>query len=191
MVKSIFYIFFVLLILSGCSSDLPKQAYVDWVQDLDNGLIVRKEIGNFAFELFYKPLDYQILQAGENVTAIDSYKDTQHYTLKIESLSGVDVLKNGAIDDAEYNNRLFYLADYIQNDLRLIENGDTLPCLFSHYERNYGLAPYAKVTFAFQAHANSSYSAKTIQYDDPVFGAGRLHFHYSKSVLENIPNLKK
>lgn len=188
--KSLLYIYSIIILLTSCSSDLSKQEYVNWVQDPDNGLIIRKEIGDFAFELFYKPISFQVLQAWEDLSSLDEYKDTQHYTFKIESLKGLDVLKDGALDDMEYNNRLFYLSDYIQKDFRLIEAGDTLPCLFAHYERSYGLAPFAKVTLAFPATPESEKLEKVIQFNDPVFGAGKMNFNYSKSVLENIPNLK-
>lgn len=178
--------------LAGCTSNqLDDSAYRKWVENPDNGLIVRKEIGQFAYELFYKPLPYQLLQANEDIENSKEHESTQHYTLKIEALSGQDVLKSGARDDAEYNNRLFYLADYIQQDLSLIEGGDTLPCLFAHYERNYGLAPYAKVTLAFEAKEQSNQQEKTIRFNDPVFGAGPIQFNYPTTVLNNIPNLKQ
>ncbi|MCT4579997.1 MAG: hypothetical protein N4A35_01155 [Flavobacteriales bacterium] len=180
------------LALGACTSgQLEEQAYKQWVENPENGLIVRKEIGQFAYELFYKPLPYQLLQAKDSVEATEEQQHTEYYTLKIESLDGQDVLKSGARDVAEYNNRLFYLADYIQQDLSLIQGGDTLPCLFAHYERNYGLAPYAKVTLAFEVEKKATPQEKTIRFNDPVFGAGPVQFYYPTTTLNNIPKLKQ
>lgn len=190
MIKVVIYISILFSLLSCSSNNLTKQDYIDWVQNPDNGLIIHKEIGNFGYELFYKPLPYQLLQSNTDLSYLDEHKNTQHYTFKIESLDGLDVLKAGVKDDAEYNNRLFYLADYIQQDFSLIQGVDTLPCLFAHYERNYGLAPFAKITLAFEEKEASQNLEKTIQFNDPVFGAGPIHFNYTSTTLSNIPNLK-
>lgn len=190
MVKTVIYILILFSLLSCSSKNLAKEDYINWIQNPDNGLAIRKEIGSFGYELFYKPLPYQLLQANIELSQLEEHKDTQHYTFKIESLDGLDVLKAGVKDDAEYNNRLFYLADYIQQDFSLIQGTDTLSCLFAHYERNYGLAPFAKITLAFEEKETSHNLEKTIQFNDPVFGAGPIHFNYTTTVLSNVPNLK-
>lgn len=190
------YISLVLLaITTSCSKNsLPEDEYMNWVKNPENGLSVSQNSEEFVFTTFYEPEDYLLLKNSKKLSdesLQDELSSTQYYVLKIESKSGTDVLKTGIFSEEEYYNRIFYLSDYILKDLTLVYETDTLPCLFAHYERNYGLAPYAKVTFGFERKKELANKSRKIVFEDPVFKGGTLKFNYPTSVFNSIPKLEK
>lgn len=193
----------ICLFITGCAKEklYPKE-YVGWVEDEENGLKVRKQIGEYEFTVLYKPLEYIALmqEKDENIkkdtldTRLKQLGDMQYYTLKIKSVSGKDVLSSGMTGDREYYQRLEYFASYMQQDLMLVDGADTLPCVLHHFERNYGIAPVISIVLGFEKPAadvqGNSSGDKLIIYNDAVLGTGPVRLAIKGSAIEEIPQLK-
>ncbi len=185
------------------SDQLTKTEYIAWVNNPDNGLNVKKQIGEYSFSVLYKPADYIIAMENKDIPLSteqwqkekDRLKDMQYYTLKIEADNGEEVLKKGIESDAEYYERLEYFMSMMQEDISLIEKQDTLPCILYHFERNYGAAPFTQMVLAFEKSEEEKQSTrkcedKTIRINDRILGIGSLSMRVSGSDIQQLPKLK-
>ncbi|MBA4241928.1 MAG: hypothetical protein C0448_14475 [Sphingobacteriaceae bacterium] len=175
---------------------LSPNDYVNWVEDNDNGLNVSKDFKGISFHVLYKPVNYivakEFLNGGvkknETGKRITELGNMQYVTLRINVSNSNEVLGANLKSQNEYYERLEYYMNNIQDDLMLIEDKDTLPCLLSHFERNYGLAPYNDIVLAFGESINKS-ADKLIVFNDRVFGTGPVMLKINNKNLKNAPSV--
>ena len=199
-----------LIFIGGCSSveSLQPDQYVRWVENEENGLRTSKSIGNFNFTLQYKPIEYVVVKEEREPRLKkevlkrrkEELKGMQYFTLKMESKDGrTEALKNGITEPNEYYSRLEYFTTWVNADIKLVEGKDTLPCVLSHFERNYGLAPFNNLVIAFDLEDEDSIlhastpgveKDKLIIFNDRVLGSGPLKFRIKQSSINNIPKLE-
>lgn len=174
----------------------PKD-YVKWVEDENNGLKAKKNIGVYSFELQYKPLEYVVLREQKNkltnndmlLSETEKIKDLQYFTFRIGVPGSNDeAIKNGAANYSEYQKRVNYFSLQMQQDLRLIDGTDTLACVLHHFERTYGVDPYSTFVLAFEKGEKENQS-KTFIYNDNVLGVGPVKFTIDSEKFKNIPHL--
>jgi hypothetical protein len=181
--------------------------YMTWIENKQNGLKVEKKIGDFTYTALYKPYEYLALMElkKENVDKKELYKKMaeydglQYYTFRITAENQQqELLKVGISSDADYYSRIEYCSFKMQNDFKLMEGKDTLDCVLFHFERVYGLAPYATFVLGFPLRKNGqnnnttitkSNDDKTILYADKIFGSGNIYMTITKEDLNNLPEL--
>jgi hypothetical protein len=114
----------------------------------------------------------------------------QYYNLRIELKDGTgELLKHGATSAADYKGRVNYFAFAMQNDIKLVEGDDTVPCLLFHYERAYDVAPYGTFLLAFPLPKNSK-TDRTLIFTDHGFNKGIIKFFYRGADINNQPQLE-
>jgi hypothetical protein len=185
-----------LLFTTSCSQGvLSPISYAKWVSDSDNGLNTKKKIGHYEFSLQYKPLDYVVLlEEGVKVPLdkLESRKKElegmQYFTFRITSLTEDDMLRTDQQDENEYYQRLEYFVSSAQDDISLIDGGDTLPCAIYHFERNYGLAPFNNIVLGFEKSGKNA-GDKTLVYNDNALGAGPVLLTIKGNAVKQIPQL--
>lgn len=178
---------------------LDGDAYIAYIEDKANGLIKEKQIADFTFSLFYKPLEYQALAGLKNPEPakadfdreMGEIKDMQYFTFKIEVANfNQELLKYNLESPEQYEQRVNYFAFKMQNDFKLIEGKDTLDCELFHFERNYGIAPTAHFILAFPAtHNGNKIFDKTLSFEDKTFGMGTININIDKTQLAKLPAL--
>lgn len=190
-----------LLIIHSCSMNTgSKQSpveLVNWVENPINGLQVSKEVAGFKYRLQYKPLPYLAVKELKSLqvaqTDIDkrvkAMQDMQYFTLQLGTTEGKDILKTNIEESGDYSKNIEYLSFDIQKDLKLVEQGDTLPCLIHHFERSYGITPFANIVLAFK-NITESVADKTLVFDDQHFGGGIIKLTVKGNDLKNLPKLK-
>lgn len=177
---------------------LPRDAYIQWIKDPDNGLSTHEQTGGLKFALFYKPLDYVVLQEmTSSAVGIDSfpalrrdYEGMQYFTLTISSADDADILKHGISNERSYYDRIDYCSFRMQSDIQLVDGTDTLACRIFHYERNFQVAPYTHFSLAFEdINKTGNVSDKTLVFHDQAFGKGIVKLKIKANDLKKIPNL--
>src|SRR5688572_28263835 len=191
-IAAVFFVSLTLLIRQcSVTEPLPAKDFISWVESEDNGLLVKKEIGDYRFLLQYKPHEYLVMQNEDKLEFSDSemrtlkneIKDMQYYTFRMEAIgTNNDVLKHNIIENDEYYARLEYFAMKMQNDVCLVEKGDTLDCLLFHYERAYGIDP--RSTFVLGFPVSSAHSDKTFVYNDKTLGCGPVKMTIRQQDIE-------
>lgn len=180
---------------------LPLEEYRSWVEDKANGLQVEKQVGEYLFNVQYKPLDYVVAQEQKSTRFTqqhwDSLKtqvsDMQYYTFRIGTVSGKDITKYNLVQTEEFYARLQYFALEMQNDLQLIEGKDTLPCLLFHYERTYGIDPRAAFVVGFDNKRENKQrkpvSDRRFVFNDRILGTGPVQLTIGADRLQTLPTL--
>lgn len=176
-------------------SSLPASEYINWLENVDNGLIKSKVIGDVTYRVVYKTRPYIILKKTDPIEVeklnmkeeIEKYSDMEYFDFQIEHEQNWDPLKAELASSEDYYLRLKYYSFDLEKDIVMVEGGDTIPCAFSHFERTYGIVPYINVGLAFPK--SELQSDKTIIYNDPVFNAGLVKFQIKQKNINNIPDL--
>lgn len=192
-------IFLSLFLFASCKIKmlLPHE-YVTWLNDESNGVKVKKNIGDFEFSLLYKTPEYIILQQ-EKTDAIKSttmesrkkeLEGMQYYTFQVKTGDGKDILQTGNADENEYASRLEYFLSDAQDDMMLVENGDTIPCTLYHFERNYNLGPLSTIVLGFEKAKTFSSADKTFIYNDRILGTGPVQLTIQEKNIQQIPSIR-
>lgn len=187
-------------VTSFARESMIKEEYLEWVRDPENGLYREEEIDGLTFSVFYKPLDYVILQElASSGVAIDSfasykkqYEGLQYFTLTIKSSQDADLLKHAITSERNYYQRIDYCSFRMQNDLQLVQGSDTLACKLFHYERTYQVAPYTNFILAFEDNSTPNTSLvhdKTLVFHDQAFGRGIVKLKLKANDLNKVPKL--
>jgi hypothetical protein len=201
MISSFRHIVFLLPVISllvCCNhASLSPRAYTEWVRNSENGLNVNKRIGDFDFSLQYKPVEFVIMEQYKSDTvsrkSIEGHAKEldgmQYYTLRIRSSLQNEMLRAGISDESEYASRLEYFLSYAQDDIVLVENGDTLPCLLYHFERTYSLSPFNDIVLGFEKEPASAQYDKTLIFQDQALGTGPVQLTISSKDIQQIPSI--
>ena len=194
------------LFLNSCAEKPIHYSYMGWVESNESGLRKSKTIGNYKYSIQYKPWSYiarqnlrDALYTVEDLKEqIGQMNELQYFTLRIglQSERG-DILESGIADMMAYQERIGYLNAHLNQDIFLLDGGDTLSCVLHHFERDFGLTPYINITLAFQIHEDEKaavlkqspyrYSDKVFVFDDRVFGTGMVKLTILKEDLVEIP----
>jgi len=181
------------------NEQLTPKEYVQWLQDKDNGIKKEKNIDDITFSLQYKPAEYIVCMEEKKDQISDSllkkqqeeFSDMEYYDLTIALSEGQgELLKHDLTSITQYDERVQYFAFDMQQDIKLIEDGDTIPCSLYHFERTYDVAPYSKFLLGFVKGKNAEPKERILTFYDKVFNKGLIKFTYTDEDFNNIPKLK-
>ena len=186
-------------LFTSCNQGLDSQEMLRWVTNSQNGLNQVKSFGPLEVSLLYKPIDYQIAQNIENGIIEKGEIDREravragmdYFTLRFAPTDNRSrVMDFGLKTEEDYFERISHLMFPLREDLKLISNTDTLECKSYHFVRDYDLAPYIDVVFAFEQADNTVLHDRILVYNDKLFSLGELNYTFKKEDLKNIPSLK-
>jgi len=188
----------ILMFLSCGKEQLIPSEYSEWIKDPKNGMIDTEIAGGFEYTLFYQPVDLKILQAkGENITdeelqqSRDEMKGMEYFMLRIAAVDESDVLKKNLADENEYYLRTDYLSTVMQDDLSLVIDTDTMPCVLYHYEKNYHLYPFINILLAFENSNSENVSDdRVVLLNDRALSGFGIKFRIYGEDINKIPQLK-
>lgn len=191
-------IVFVVVLIYGCAkNELNPDEYINYVESEKNNIKNSKQIEDLNFSLQYCPPEYLLLKEfktnnlSEKLVA-ERKKENENmvfFKLRISAKNNTDILNYKISSNDDYYERLQYLSYGFEEDIALLNGKDTLfPALF-HFERTYGVVPFADFMLAFNATIKEPENFQVI-IDDKIFNTGLLKFSYSNKGIQNIPKLK-
>lgn len=187
-------IFLIAIILCGCKSkNLTPEQYINWIHDVDNGLIKEETIGKVKYTIQYRPSDYQ---KAKSILSNDSFglkhsKNSNHsFVIKMEPVDGkTQILTIDARDKDEPFQRINYYMSEAPQFMKLLEGNDTLNVESYIYERYYNASPAQNLVIGFHQIDKLGVNDLTFVLDDKVLNSGKIFFTFRKSILKNIPQL--
>lgn len=193
-----FIIVFVVVLICGCAkNELNPDEYINYVESEKNNIKNSKQIEDLNFSLQYCPTEYLLLKEfktnnlSEKLLA-ERKKENENmvfFKLRISAKNNPDILNYKISSNDDYYERIQYLSYGFEEDIALLNGKDTLfPALF-HFERTYGVVPFADFMLAFNAKIIEPEKFLVI-IDDKIFDTGLLKFSYSNKDIQNIPKLK-
>ncbi len=175
----------VFFLFVSCSNNLEKRDYIQWIIGYDNGLHVKKAVGDFIFDLQHEPVEYQsLVRSAVSVTKSD---DLQYYTLKVSLRDPTgDLLLYNINDVAGKQRNLYYYSYLFQNDIFLEEDSFKLPCVLFHFEQN-DLLKTRTFVLGFENPQKESAKETKLIIQSSQFGTLPIKIQISK---HNIPTLR-
>ena len=171
--------------------------YETWVKKEENGLLKKKEVGDYVFECMYKPADFilasewnkgRLNQNGINERR-EGLKGMMQFDLRIKTRAkGGNVANHGLNSMKEVDQRLYYLSFGLQNDLFLLAGDKKTPCKLFHYDRSSDLGTSKLFLVGFPSEFSEGKDF-TILIDSREFGTGPVKIKFERSLIETIPNL--
>jgi hypothetical protein len=123
------------------------------------------------------------LDGEELAAAMEDTKEEQLFYFDFQESQKQDLMKKYFANDPDAG--VGYMAFGVDKDFYLIStSGDTIPAAFSHYERNFHVAPYERLILSFKGVDQNE--EVQLFYQDQLFGKGMLAFTFaSTNYLEN------
>ncbi len=188
--------------LFSSKKEIPEKLkpieYINWCENQENELKQSKQIGDFTFSAFYQPLDYlaikelnkeELMNSKNFSEKVKEYGEMTYCSFRMEnSKANSELLKTDLSSDQQYYGRLEYMSFKMQEDFKLIQGKDTLPCSMYHFERIYNLAPYATFVLGFPK-TNSKEDIK-LWFHDKVFNNGIVILNFKTESVHNLPKLE-
>lgn len=189
------------LTIWGCSQvGLEPLSFVRWVENPANGLRVTKTMGAITYMLQYKPVEYIVAMEektqnlkkstlNERVSELDGM---QYYSLRLSPSSGdQDVLSQNMQSENDYLRMVNYFSFELEQDLYLVDGGDTLGCKLFHFVRDYGIGQNSDFVLGFDIPESQAKKTqrKVFVIDDHLFENGIIKLEIDANDLEEIPEL--
>jgi len=198
--KIFLWLGWVVLLLPSCQREARPVDYVKFVRSTDNGLHKQKAIGSLLLDVQYRPVDYVIAnEFRKNDIDPTAYQDRkeeldglQYYNLKIGFTGNnqMDITKYNIQNEAQQQERLYYLSFHMKHDIRMIQGQDTLAPVLYHFERSFDLSNHRTFVVAFEEPDQDHTNDKTLLLDTPILATGPLKIKFKKDHIQKIPNLK-
>lgn len=196
--KSIVFVAMPLLILTtSCTNPLSPKEMVRWIEDEKNGYKQVVEKGDIKLVIQERPLVYRLCIENRGIITKEHLKEIKknencdgllQFHLKISTADELTpLLLYNVADESEYFDRLRYYTSEVEQDLMLINGADTVYPVLCLFERNYHLAPYNTLTFAFEKPENLKKKYQLV-YNEMVFNKTPISFLISNN--KKKPKLK-
>ena len=188
------------IFICSCERTLPPSQLVAYVQNPENGLHKKKQIGPLKIEVQYQPLASVIanelhkdaITQEEYQHRLPDLENLQYYTLKLSvDQAGKNISTYGIQNSQEEQERLYYLSFLMKNDIHLIEGQDTLSPVLYHFERSYDLADHRAFVIAFKNKQKDKLLDKTFVFQSDILGTPiPVKFKFKENDLQKTPQLK-
>ena len=180
------------------NESITATEFVRWCSDETNQLNKSKEISEVKYHLKYLPkesmamLDLRTQKYDYNKfqSTCEYYTELTYFNFKIEipQASG-ELLKYQLKSPQQYEDRIKYMSFEMQNDIYLVQGGDTLRPGLYQFERIFEVAPFATAMMAFDNKKFNKEKEFTIVFNDKLFDKGLIKFNYKNRQLVNVPNI--
>lgn len=182
----------------SCKKSLAPLEYKTWIESEESGLRKTKAIGEMEYEMQYQTREYLLLlnkgpKAFEKEIDIESsledFSNDIQVLFTIRNLNGIPPLNYNVQNEMEYYARIQYLTSEVTSDFFILNNSmDTVKCLFSHMERDFGITPELRLNLAFGMQKPSE--DFQLCFNDRLFNNGMIKFSMSKDDLSDLPELR-
>lgn len=194
----------ILMCSCGDTSLSSYEAYLGWLDNVDNGLTMTKEAGGITIKVKHLPSNYlayqdlvneSMVQKTKADSLIESYDKSLTFLLTIgvdgDAKKG-DIMYQGVSDYEEYKKRLYEMNFDIENYISLNIAGKKYRPVLSQLENVYGLTDSRNITLVFVPETKeekSFYEADEIKltYNDNLFSSGINHFTFNRTDINNSP----
>jgi len=179
------------LSITACGKKLDSIEYVKYMNNPENGFIVKKNYGPYIIAVQYRTVEYNYaLQKSILKMSFEEYKksnDLLCFVLNIrKDGSNEEYLEQDVNDYSGYIDKMDYYTNLVSNDVYVEINGNKYPCVHSLLERTYGIGKGNSLLFYFE---NNEKDFKKIAfiYNDRYLSTGRMTFKFNTE--KNIPTL--
>ena len=191
-----YLIWTIIFFACSCNREYTPVEYKQWVESSENGLFKSKRMGVLTYETKYITPEYQLILSNgprdiEDLNIKEELANTSegyNFQFTIRNQQNIPPLRYQLHDEEEYFGRIQYFNNAASKDFFLIKNNtDTLPCVFAHMERDFGISPELRLQLSFGEVGK--HQDIQLCYQDKVFNNGMLKFQFKENDLTHLPEL--
>jgi hypothetical protein len=185
---------------SGC---VDEEEFLQMLDDVDNGLVSQKQVGNLIIKIKYLPTDYMVsreFSSGETNTdsIYDIYKSSLYFFLTYSyddtEGSGADISLVGLSNYQEFTERVYYFNFSLNEEITLQIEEEKLSATACIIESTQGLDKDIRFLIMFSPTTNkdqlSNYKGDLdIVLHDIVYQSGIHHFRFTRQSIDDFPRL--
>lgn len=184
------------LTLYSCGPDkIPLNEYMAHIENVENGLKVKKDLELVEMVVQFRPPEYKIIKSfGWNeidyethINLMQEYENGLEFLFTIKPKENIDLLKTD-FNSMNSRNRIKYLSSDAQNDFLLVNGNDTLKCDMYHFERLYNLD--SRLQFLLGFSKPEKVKDIKIIYRDRCWGFEEQMFEFKAKKINNLPRVK-
>lgn len=184
----------------ACRQKLKPAAYVQYVENVKNGLRKTVKVAEWEYTVQYRPADLitlteskGIYNAGFVKKRATQLQGTAWFNISFRLADGkVSPMRYDLSSRQEYEVRFNYFLNEAVKAIKLIHAGkDTLAPMSYLFENNYNLTPQETMIVGFQLPTGTAVGDNDMQlcYEDRIFKTGIIKTQFKKEDLDNIPKL--
>jgi hypothetical protein len=210
MMKQFLLYIVVLMLLLGCQSKENKPGYTkdadkivlappdlkSWLKVEENGYTKEKQINEYEYILTFIPNDLIINENEKNINSgnIDSIR--KNYEMFCFNFQ---IKLNGATDEllkynlsSSYEDRIRYVSFKMENDIKLIDNNDSIKVGLFHFERYFNTSSTCNFNISFPSEKIIKSKSELVQFCfyDKLFNNGVINFTFNKNIFTQQPKIK-
>lgn len=208
----VLWVTLLLAVTVSCTKKIESKDFLKWLSKEENGLVKTKRSNGFAITLKYLPLDYfvsrellnqDLKQVEFNAARFSDsirkeHAENLYFMLHIDNDTSVvrgsaDIMFRDIYDYGSYNSRIYKMNFDFADDIELVKNQKHYHPILTSFENHYGLDGGRNIMLVFSPQEDSlefgNNSDLELTYNDEELGIGITHFNFSKSDIENIPQL--
>ncbi|MFZ5551660.1 MAG: hypothetical protein ACOZCO_00985 [Bacteroidota bacterium] len=177
---------------------LSAPEMVKWMEDPANGFLKAGLSKGITYELLFRSPDYVVaLESRGKSISPEQYetrkKENENFLcfkLRVsEKRNRSEVLAYNIQSEEEYHARNMYYSYEFQQDIKLINDIDTIPCGLYQFVNSYGTAPYVEMLFEFDIEKIKLHENITVLLRDRVF-ANEIKFDFDTDRFLHTPKLE-
>lgn len=192
-----------LLAFYSCSNSFTQSEYFAFLNNAENGFLIRKEIGNKEVQGKFLPADFMLLKdlsKGFNSSNKDSIRNlyansrTFLFTISNTEENSKALVYDEIADYKAYQERAYTLNFDMKEFFSLQTKGGNYKPVLVTAENTYGLQKSLNIIVVFARKDQSDDLMTSEEYDlvfnDEVFDTGISHFVFYKSNIDKEVTLK-
>jgi hypothetical protein len=191
------YYFFVILSFISCNERAQSvHEVIDYCNEPTNGLRADYAIGEYRFEVIYRPVEIIVAQeikslslTGQQIDSVRQLFDGIDYFLLRMQKKGTEVETSFARDPIRFGEVNTYLATKVGRDIKLVHAGDTILAKATIHTRTFGSSQSTDLLIAFESSLISKSGEFEVLFDDKIFGTGLHMFDFEINNIKSIPSL--
>ena len=197
----------VIIFFTSCKQSFKDiNQYYHWMDDKENGLVIKRSSGDKELTMKYLAVPYLVYNDVKDIenpskVLIDSltrvYSNSRNFLLTIRSTShNEDIMLEGVTNEMEYNQKNLVMNFGISEYLTLkTDIGNSYFPALVNMENTYGLQKHKNFYIVFAPMDENEKDIMTSQtldvvFDDRIFSTGINHFLFEKEKLDQEITIK-
>lgn len=196
--KTVIYGIFLLSFSIGCSTKMATEnELIEYVREVDNGLIKTTKRGDIEVSAVYRPLDLIVAQElGNNLPdekqieqVREKYRQNAYFVLSVSN-DNKDALYSTANSYSHFSENLQKLSFRMPEYLFMTTSArDTVELLDFNYSRMHGMGASTQVLLAFDKDKLQDKEWVQLNLKEMGFGVGRVNLRFKGKDIEKTPQI--
>lgn len=176
----------------GCNSNdyLTVDEFRKYQVNPKNGLLKLIKKGDLTIRAIYKPRNILFLDRGiDEQNEINDFNQLQYFIINISDHEK-EVEGRFVRNSSAYKDLIAYLSSGMSSDVILKIGSEIIHPVDMRYTPSYGTLNGTSVLFVFRDTISAGNEDLIVEFNDTVFGVGKIEFEFDMDDIKRIPKIR-